>query len=153
LPANLDEQSNSQDEASKENVRLMYVALTRAKHAIWLGFSRLNLNGKGPCVTHQSALGAMMTLGEPVLEEEPWVDLLQSNFAQLGMRLTPLNGHDHDEVHEWLDSGLEETELKGPLVFSGQVDRDFRFSSFSSIMRRQGFDGERASADLPFASR
>jgi len=149
LDANLDEQSSSQDEASKENVRLMYVALTRAKHAIWLGFARLNLKGKGPCVTHQSALGAMMTLGEPVLEEEPWVDLLQSNFAQLGMRLSLLNGHDQDEVHEWLDSGLEAPELKGPLVFSGQVDRDFRFSSFSSIMRRQGFDGERASADLP----
>ena len=139
----------SKEEASRENIRLLYVALTRAKHALWLGFSRLNHNGKGACVTHQSALGALMANGEALAEESTWTALLQTFLSRPCMQLVELNNQ--ETSHEWLASSVDNTELKAPLIFSGEIDRNFKFSSFSSLMRWQdvGEASVRSEASLP----
>lgn len=124
---------HSQSEATKEDIRLLYVALTRAKHAIWLGFSRLSSRVKDRCVTHQSALGALLTHGNPIQDEKEWVELLERHFSNDHMSLLKLNTIEED--HSRLEKNFRDEELKGPLAFNGQLDRDYRFSSFSSLLR------------------
>ncbi len=133
------EDVNPSDDASKENIRLLYVALTRAKHAIWLGFARLNHNGKGACVTHQSALGTLMTDGVALSDEESWLQLIRSYVVQdkrSQILPSPLELHRHD-----LALSANEQRMRELLTFKGNLDLEYRFSSFSALLR-QGFDGQ-----------
>ncbi len=43
-----------------EDLRLLYVALTRARHAVWLGFGVVKEGRKTTCHTHRSALGYLL---------------------------------------------------------------------------------------------
>jgi exodeoxyribonuclease V beta subunit len=47
-------------------LRLLYVALTRAKHFLWLGVAAVAAGRKGENRLHESALGYLLTGGEPV---------------------------------------------------------------------------------------
>ena len=126
------------EDASKENIRLMYVALTRAKHAIWLGFSRLNHNGRGACVTHQSALGAMMTDAQAQSDEHAWRGLLTQYLGQNSpcrlIELPPVVPSSH------LFQAEEANLVQEPLIYRGHIDLRYRFSSFSSLLRSSRFE-------------
>ncbi|MGB9108293.1 MAG: UvrD-helicase domain-containing protein, partial [Telluria sp.] len=50
----------------EEDLRLLYVALTRAKHFLWLGVAAVAAGRKGENRLHESALGYLLTGGEPV---------------------------------------------------------------------------------------
>ena len=66
-------------ERLSEDMRLLYVALTRARHALWLGIAPLAhaSNHKNPAL-HEGALGYLLHGGEPLTEE-----LLQQQLAAL----------------------------------------------------------------------
>jgi exodeoxyribonuclease V beta subunit len=50
----------------QEDLRLLYVALTRARHACWLGIACYRIgNAKAPML-HRSALGYLLSGGEPI---------------------------------------------------------------------------------------
>src|SRR5206468_3363724 len=50
----------------EEDLRLLYVALTRAKHFLWLGVAAVAAGRKGENRLHDSALGYLLTGGQPV---------------------------------------------------------------------------------------
>ena len=52
------------DERLAEDLRLLYVALTRAQHACWLGMADLRYGNKGTSVLHRSAVGQLLGGGE-----------------------------------------------------------------------------------------
>ncbi|MBK1620985.1 exodeoxyribonuclease V subunit beta, partial [Lamprobacter modestohalophilus] len=54
---------NADDERLSEDMRKLYVALTRARHAAWLGITPLCRQGKKPQL-HQSALGHVLKGGQ-----------------------------------------------------------------------------------------
>ncbi|MDE1169202.1 MAG: exodeoxyribonuclease V subunit beta [Pseudomonas sp.] len=56
------------DERLAEDLRLLYVALTRAQHACWLGVADLKRGNTKESVLHRSALGYLMGGGEPLPE-------------------------------------------------------------------------------------
>lgn len=44
----------------REDLRLFYVALTRARHALWMGFAALKIGNGKDCVNHRSAPGYLL---------------------------------------------------------------------------------------------
>ncbi|MFP3541267.1 hypothetical protein, partial [Pseudomonas sp. SIMBA_044] len=48
------------DERLAEDLRLLYVALTRAQHACWLGVTDLKRGNNNSSVLHLSALGYLL---------------------------------------------------------------------------------------------
>ncbi|MDE1929859.1 MAG: UvrD-helicase domain-containing protein, partial [Burkholderiales bacterium] len=59
-------------DALRESTRLLYVALTRARHAVWVGLAALRRGPGGACVWSESAIGRLLA-GEvsPAPEELP----------------------------------------------------------------------------------
>ena len=53
-------------ERLSEDMRLLYVALTRARHGLWLGAAAISSGNNGRPVNHKGALGYLMSGGEPL---------------------------------------------------------------------------------------
>ncbi|GAA4412257.1 exodeoxyribonuclease V subunit beta [Quisquiliibacterium transsilvanicum] len=47
-------------ERLREDLRLFYVALTRARHALWMGFAAIKVGNGNDCLTHLSAAGYLL---------------------------------------------------------------------------------------------
>ena len=47
-------------ERQREDLRLLYVALTRARHALWLGLAPLRVGTSAACTSHRSAIGYLL---------------------------------------------------------------------------------------------
>jgi exodeoxyribonuclease V beta subunit len=56
------------DERLAEDLRLLYVALTRAQHACWLGVADLKRGNTNGSILHRSALGYLLDGGQPLAE-------------------------------------------------------------------------------------
>jgi exodeoxyribonuclease V beta subunit len=61
----------------REDLRLWYVALTRARHALWLGWSAVKRGNGKTCVNHDSAAGHLLSGGQ-ALEASDWATRLQA---------------------------------------------------------------------------
>src|SRR5690554_481381 len=68
------------DERLSEEVRLIYVALTRARHATFVGLAPLKLGNSKTATLHKSALGYLLAGGEPL----PDLASLRTHWQQLG---------------------------------------------------------------------
>ena len=64
-------------ERLREDLRLFYVALTRARHALWLGFGLLKFGNTAQCTTHHSAAGRLLGGPEP-RDATGWLAQLQT---------------------------------------------------------------------------
>lgn len=74
----------------REDLRLLYVALTRARHALWLGFSTLKIGNKLECMTHLSALGYLLGGAEPRAAQDWLMPLSHLAQSSPGMVLQAL---------------------------------------------------------------
>ncbi|CDG82517.1 exodeoxyribonuclease V subunit beta [Janthinobacterium agaricidamnosum] len=119
----------------EEDLRLLYVALTRARHYLWLGVAALASRKAGDNVLHESALGYLLAGGEklPAAELLPrWQRLRQVcgdiAIAVAGQpeKMTP----------------LKRLELRPALgdaaLFGGRFERDWTVGSFTSLTRQIG---------------
>ncbi|MCL5042363.1 MAG: exodeoxyribonuclease V subunit beta [Gammaproteobacteria bacterium] len=75
-----DEQMVAQADAERlgEDLRLLYVALTRARHACWLGVADLKRGNGKSSVLHQSALAWLLAGGERLAASEQLGNWLQA---------------------------------------------------------------------------
>jgi exodeoxyribonuclease V beta subunit len=74
------------DERLAEDLRLLYVALTRAQHACWLGVTDLKRGNNHSSVLHLSALGYLLGGGAPLAESaglKRWLQDLQQDCPAL----------------------------------------------------------------------
>jgi exodeoxyribonuclease V beta subunit len=55
-------------ERLQEDLRLLYVAMTRARHTCWLGIASLKVGHGGDCRLHTSAFGYVLAGGDPIGE-------------------------------------------------------------------------------------
>ena len=53
-----------------EDMRLLYVALTRARHGVWVGLSALRVGQGNRCVWHESAIGRLLSGAQPIEAEQ-----------------------------------------------------------------------------------
>jgi hypothetical protein len=83
-----DSLARAERERLGEDLRLLYVALTRARHACWLGVADLKIGNGKKSRLHESALGYLLGGGEPLMASAgladwlaPFVDGLESAVA------------------------------------------------------------------------
>jgi exodeoxyribonuclease V beta subunit len=116
----------------EEDLRLLYVALTRARHFLWLGVAAVAARKKGENLLHESALGYLLTGGDPVpasAMQERWERLRGSNQ---GIDLHMLDAPDGCTV-------LRRADVRPELVeaphFHAQFERNWAVGSFTSLTR------------------
>ena len=77
-------------ERQQEDVRLLYVALTRARHALWLGVAPLKAGKAKKCGFSHSAFGYLVSGDETVAEDEIAARLEATFGASPAVRLVTL---------------------------------------------------------------
>ena len=129
----------------EEDLRLLYVALTRAGHFLWLGVAAVATRGAN--MLHDSALGYLLSGGAQVEAfslEERWKQLRGDN-AEIDIRLVDaVPGLTLLERPEALPP------LQDALAFSGKFERDWSVGSFTSITRQSAPAPARATDETLF---
>jgi len=80
------------DERLAEDLRLLYVALTRAQHACWLGVADLKRGNSNNSVLHRAALGYLLGGGCALTESaglSEWLQQLTAGSASLNVQSMP----------------------------------------------------------------
>jgi len=120
-------------ERLQEDLRLLYVALTRARHALWVGVAAPK-SGKA-CVVHRSALGHVL-VGPTAVTEDGVVRAVEHVVAGHGEivaeRLDPEAGRTRLRRHD------EPPPLRDAPAYAGKFERRWSVSSFSALVRHIG---------------
>ena len=120
----------------REDLRLWYVALTRARHALWVGWSAVRRGSSKACVNHDSAAGHLLGGGQP-LEAADWPDRLQALQTQgagqdpgvqlvLAPAVVPCT--------RW-PKPAQPTPLREALPCTARIDKSWTIASFSRLAR------------------
>ncbi|MFT5645205.1 MAG: exodeoxyribonuclease V beta subunit, partial [Janthinobacterium sp.] len=124
-----------------EDVRLLYVAATRARHFLWLGAATLAARSKGENTLHLSAFGYLLGGGAPIA------------FDQLAARCTAMAAPcaaievvtlAPPQPIRLLDRVLPAGVLVDAARFDGHFERDWTVGSFTSLTRQIGSRSLRA---------
>ncbi len=127
----------------REDLRLLYVALTRARHALWLGFAALKSGNSSDCTAWRSAIGYLMCGPDKVAAEQlaavlhntlqPHADSVLQRAqapAQIGQsRLQPRG---------------QPTPLRDLQVYAADFERRWTVGSFSGLVRDLAAPGPQA---------
>jgi exodeoxyribonuclease V beta subunit len=128
----------------EEDLRLLYVALTRAKHFLWLGVAAVAAKKAGENKLHESALGYLLGGGAAIAAADMRTHWEQLRGASEAIELKAL------EAPEGLTL-LAREEVRPPLVdaavFSGTFERNWSVGSFTSLTRQTGAAPMRASEE------
>ncbi|RUP86955.1 exodeoxyribonuclease V subunit beta, partial [Corynebacterium propinquum] len=126
------------------DLRLLYVALTRAKHACWLGIADLKRGNNSSSVLHLSALGYLLGAGASLSESAAlarWLLDLQAGCAAI----------DYGHVPEAQDSVFHpprnEATLPAPLLPKRKAAENWWIASYSAL--RIGDSMSAASLEAP----
>lgn len=116
----------------EEDLRLLYVALTRARHFLWLGVAAVAAGRKGENRLHESALGYLLTGGEPI-----GADAMAESWEALRGSLDAIELHtlDAPEGCTRLARADVRPELVEAPAFAGQFERNWAVGSFTSLTR------------------
>src|SRR5574344_1146984 len=122
-------------ERLREDLRLFYVALTRARHLLWLGLGALRQGKSATCVNEQSASGYLLG-GTQARSVSDWAQALEQ-FTQAcpHMQLQPLQGLDWATACTPLRAHQQAPTLAAPTRYDGPFARHWRVASFSALTR------------------
>ena len=119
----------------EEDLRLLYVALTRARHFLWLGVAAVATRKAGENKLHESALGYLLGGGAAIAAADMqgrW-ELLRGTSEAI--ELKALDAPDNMTL-------LSRAEIRPPLVdaavFKGSFERNWSVGSFTSLARQTG---------------
>ncbi|SEN57827.1 DNA helicase/exodeoxyribonuclease V, beta subunit [Pseudomonas sp. ok272] len=121
-----------------EDLRLLYVALTRAQHACWLGVADLKRGNHNSSVLHLSALGYLLGGGERLAESadlQRWLRDLQQGCDALSVGPMP----QASDLH--FHPPRNEAVLLAPLIPRRRAAENWWIASYSALRV-----GERLSA-------
>jgi exodeoxyribonuclease V beta subunit len=116
----------------REDLRLLYVALTRARHALWVGVAAVKKGNVKSCVMHRSALGQLIGGGEAIAEDALLARLqaacgdggcFELLEAAASCGLTPLLPREDAPA---LQPGAE---------YAARFERDWTIGSFSKLVK------------------
>jgi exodeoxyribonuclease V beta subunit len=134
LVLNISEAAKAQfeQERLREDLRLLYVAMTRARHALWLGFCAVKLGTGLSCKTHQSAIGVL--LGGPAPREAAdWLEPLQ-HWADSGQGIRLVQAPVATAVTA-LAARDPLPDLQAAPEFRAEFDRSWGIASYSRLTR------------------
>ncbi len=121
-----------EQERLREDLRLLYVALTRPRHGLWLGFSALKVGTSKVCKTHWSALGCLLG-GDQEREAQAWLQPLQQWASSCdGIALVPAT--DQTPVTHFQGRGPWPA-LQAAPDYLADFDRSWSVLSYSRLTR------------------
>ncbi|MYN06374.1 exodeoxyribonuclease V subunit beta [Pseudoduganella aquatica] len=130
IDMSLSEEALEAAEAARleEDLRLLYVALTRPRHFLWLGVA-----ARGASALHDSALGYLLTGGEPL----PGAELL-ARWEQVkgGCAAISVRALEQAGALTVLNRVEQRPQLVDAQRFEGDFERDWSVGSFTSLARR-----------------
>ena len=119
----------------EEDLRLLYVALTRARHFLWLGVAAVATRKSGENKLHESALGYLLGGGAAIAAADMQGRWETLRGASTAIELKPLDAAEGVTL-------LSRTEVRPPLidaaVFTGRFERNWSVGSFTSLARQTG---------------
>lgn len=116
----------------REDVRLLYVALTRARHALWVGFSAVKVGNGTKCVSHKSGIGYLLG-GTAPLEAADWLQPLEqlaAKDAQIVLQAAAMS-----TACTPLRRAVIEADLQDPPEYRAEFERNWTIGSFSGLTR------------------
>ncbi|MDQ5898863.1 MAG: exodeoxyribonuclease beta subunit, partial [Pseudomonadota bacterium] len=129
-------------ERLREDLRLLYVALTRPRHLLWLGVGLARKPRSQDHLLHQSALGHLLGEGRPLTPDE--VLLALSRWAEepapaVGQALEPGSIQVDMMAADAPGPRLQRRAPTRPLaelpVYAARFDRQWAVSSFTALVR------------------
>jgi exodeoxyribonuclease V beta subunit len=120
----------------REDLRLWYVALTRARHALWVGWSPVKRGNGKSCVNHDSAAGHLLARGDEPDEAGWWPKLqaLQTNAKGEHLAVQFTLAPSVVSLTRW-----QRTEqlhaLREALACTARIDKSWGIASFSRLTR------------------
>lgn len=116
----------------REDLRLLYVALTRARHALWVGFSALKTGNSPACISYRSSAGYLLGGTDPI-DAPNWLGPLQQ-FAETCPDIA-LKAADEATPCTELTKSLAETDLQDKPRYQAEFERHWRIGSFSQLTK------------------
>lgn len=116
----------------KEDLRLLYVALTRARHSLWVGFSTNKVGRGEKCVSHKSAAGYVLG-GTEAISAADWLQPLQ-HFAANCPNIV-LQAAESETACTPLNAAASDIPLQNILDYRANFERNWGISSFSRLTR------------------
>ena len=120
----------------REDLRLWYVALTRACHALWVGWSAVKRGNGKTCVNHTCAAGHLLSGGHE-LEAADWLNKLQAlqtdaqgQALSVHMQVAPAQV----PLTLW-QKPAQTTALREALNCTARIDKSWTIASFSRLTR------------------
>lgn len=136
-------------ERLREDVRLLYVALTRARHALWIGAAALKLGNSPDCVWHRSAIGALLSGNQPRTPEKMGEDVRSLTVhPDIVVKTLPVDGATGGPgwpARTWLLRREEPIPLSSRPDYNASFERNWSISSYSALVRAPS----RAAAGAP----
>ncbi|MHC8402961.1 exodeoxyribonuclease V subunit beta [Pseudomonas sp. MDT1-17] len=118
------------DERLAEDLRLLYVALTRAQHACWLGVTDLKRGNNNSSVLHLSALGYLLGGGAPLADSaglKRWLEDLQQDCPALSYGEMP------EATVEHYHPPHNDATLLAPLIPKRKASENWWIASYSAL--------------------
>ena len=120
----------------REDLRLWYVALTRARHALWVGWSPVKRGTGKSCVNHESAAGHLLAGGDEPDETAWWPKLQALQHKAKGDALSVQLTFASSEVGltRWQRTE-QRPALREALACTARIDKSWGIASFSRLTR------------------
>ncbi|AVR89333.1 exodeoxyribonuclease V subunit beta [Thauera aromatica] len=135
-----DDLERADHERLREDLRLFYVALTRARHALWMGFAALKIGNSNECLTHRSAPGYLLG-GLAPRTEASWQPLLEAlaEQASADTSATPpciiLEATSDSVARTALQPREALPALRESPLYTADFERRWSIGSFSALVR------------------
>ena len=140
----------AEKERQREHLRLLYVALTRARHALWVGLSGLQVGQGKAYIWHRSAIGYLLSGAEqqPPEQRVEDVEALGKGCTHVVVQQVPsAEGLPLPAVTP-VHARETPPPLALPPVYEARFDRNWAISSYSALVRDAAW-GSAGSGQVP----
>ena len=120
-------------ERLREDLRLLYVAMTRACHGLWMGFPLIREGNKKSADTHRSAAGYLLG-GNMPMEPAGWLHALQqwaAGCAHIDISAAP----EHPDCTRWAGRDTAPPAMVDTPDYVARFDRRWAIASYSRLTR------------------
>jgi len=118
-------------ERLREDLRLLYVALTRARHALWVGLAPLRVGPSPACTSHRSAIGYVVGGSAPTDAAGFGAQVEALAQAATGIVVEPAG----EVARTLLRSRAESLPLRPLVPYAASFERRWSVGSFTALVR------------------
>ena len=140
----------AEKERQREHLRLLYVALTRARHTLWVGLSGLQVGQGKAYIWHRSAIGYLLSgsLQQPPEQRVQDVEALGKGCKHVVVQQVPPAEGLPLPVVTPVHARETQPALALPPLYEARFDRNWAISSYSALVRDAAW-GSAGSGQVP----